>query len=69
MHPIELMRKYSWSYQQLALEFGVSEAEARRWGFRKTASNYRNPPSMAYKLAKRIDKELSISMSSILPMC
>jgi hypothetical protein len=37
----------------------VSEVEARRWGFRKTASNYRNPPQMAYKLAQRIDKELS----------
>jgi hypothetical protein len=59
MHPIELMRKYGWSYQKLAEEFGVSEVEARRWGFRKTASNYRNPPQMAYKLAQRIDKELS----------
>ncbi len=59
MHPIDLMRKYSWSYQKLATEFGVSEVEARRWGFRKTASNYRNPPSMAYKLAEKIDKELS----------
>lgn len=59
MHPIDLMRKYGWSYHKLAEEFGVSEAEARRWGFRKTASNYRNPPQMAYKLAQKIDKELS----------
>jgi hypothetical protein len=59
MHPIDLMKKYSWSYQKLATEFGVSEVEARRWGFRKTASNYRNPPLMAYKLADKIDKELS----------
>jgi hypothetical protein len=58
MHPIELMRKYGWSYHQLAAHFGVSEVEARRWGFRKTASNYRNPPLMAYKLADRIDQEL-----------
>lgn len=43
----------------LAEEFGVTEYEARRWGFRKTASNYRNPPPMAFKLAERIDKELS----------
>ena len=60
MHPIDLMRKYNWSYHKLAEEFGVSEAEARRWGFRKTASNYRNPPQMAYKLAQKIDKELSL---------
>lgn len=59
MHPIELMRKHQWSYLQLAIEFGVSEAETRRWGFRKTASNYRNPPQMAFRLALRIDKELS----------
>ncbi|MBW4564772.1 MAG: hypothetical protein KME32_27335 [Mojavia pulchra JT2-VF2] len=59
MHPIELMKKYGWSYNRLAAEFGVSEVEARRWGFRKTATNYRNPPLMAYKLAERIDKELS----------
>jgi hypothetical protein len=59
MHPIELMRKYQWSYLKLADEFGVTEAEARRWGFRKTASNYRNPPAMAFKLAEKIDKELS----------
>lgn len=59
MHPIELMRKYQWSYLKLADEFGVSEAEARRWSFRKTASNYRNPPQMAFRLAERIDKELS----------
>ncbi|WP_353931908.1 hypothetical protein WJM97_04810 [Okeanomitos corallinicola TIOX110] len=64
MHPIELMRKYGWSYQDLAAQFGVSEAEARRWAFRKTASNYRNPPSMAYKLAERIDKELSNTSAS-----
>lgn len=64
MHPIELMRKYSWSYRKLAEEFGVSEVEARRWGFRKTASNYRNPPSMAYKLAAKIDKELSLISAS-----
>ncbi len=59
MHPIELMRKHHWSYLQLALEFGISEAEARRWAFRKDASNYRNPPQMAFKLAEKIDKELS----------
>lgn len=64
MHPIELMKKYGWSYQKLAEEFGVSEVEARRWGFRKTASNYRNPPSMAYKLAKKIDRELSFIAAS-----
>ncbi|GAX39891.1 hypothetical protein NIES4075_08530 [Tolypothrix sp. NIES-4075] len=65
MHPIDLMRKYGWSYHHLAAEFGVSEAEARRWGFRKTASNYRNPPLMAYKLAEKIDRELStISVSA-----
>jgi len=64
MHPIDLMRKYSWSYHKLAEEFGVSEVEARRWGFRKTASNYRNPPQMAYKLAQRIDKELSLTSES-----
>lgn len=64
MHPIDLMRKYDWSYQKLAEEFGVSEAEARRWGFRKTASNYRNPPQMAYKLAQKIDKELSLICAS-----
>ena len=58
MHPIDLMRKYGWSYHKLAAEFGVSEVEARRWGFRKTASNYRNPPLMSYKLAEKIDKEL-----------
>ncbi len=60
MHPIDLMKKYGWSYHKLAEEFGVSEVEARRWGFRKTASNYRNPPQMAYKLARKIDKELSV---------
>lgn len=60
MHPIDLMRKHGWSYRELAAEFGVSEVEARRWGFRKTASNYRNPPLMAYKLAEKIDKELSV---------
>lgn len=59
MHPIELMRKYHWSYQELAVQFGVSEVETRRWAFRKTASNYRNPPLMAYKLAEKIDQELS----------
>lgn len=59
MHPIELMRKHQWSYLHLAVEFGVSEAEARRWGFRKDASNYRNPPQMALLLAQRIDNELS----------
>ena len=64
MHPIDLMRKYGWSYHKLAEEFGVSEAEARRWGFRKTASNYRNPPQMAYKLAQKIDKELSLICAS-----
>ena len=64
MHPIDLMKKHSWSYQKLAEEFGVSEIEARRWGFRKTASNYRNPPSMAYKLAKKIDQELSLIAAS-----
>lgn len=64
MHPIELMRKYNWSYRKLAEEFGVSEVEARRWGFRKTASNYRNPPPMAYKLAQKIDKELSLISAS-----
>ena len=61
MHPIELMRKYHWSYQELAVQFGVSEIETRRWAFRKTASNYRNPPLMAYKLAEKIDQELSKS--------
>lgn len=60
MHPIELKKKYGWSYHKLAEEFGVSEIEARRWGFRKTASNYRNPPSMAHKLAEKIDRELSL---------
>jgi len=64
MHPIELMRKYGWSYRKLAEEFGVSEVEARRWGFRKTASNYRNPPSMAHKLAEKIDQELSVGLIS-----
>lgn len=64
MHPIDLMKKYNWSYHKLAEEFGVSEIEARRWGFRKTASNYRNPPQMAYKLAERIDKELSLISAS-----
>ncbi len=64
MHPIELMRKHNWSYRKLAEEFGVSEAEARRWGFRKTASNYRNPPLMAYKLAEKIDWELSLILTS-----
>lgn len=64
MHPIDLMRKYGWSYHKLAEEFGVSEVEARRWGFRKTASNYRNPPSMAYKLAEKIDRELSYTPTS-----
>jgi hypothetical protein len=64
MHPIELMRKYGWSYHKLAAEFGVSEVEARRWGFRKTASNYRNPTSMAYKLAEKIDRELSTTSTS-----
>ncbi|MGM3305986.1 hypothetical protein ACSQ6I_08395 [Anabaena sp. WFMT] len=64
MHPIELMRKYGWSYHNLAAEFGVSEVEARRWAFRKTASNYRNPPLMAYKLAERIDKDLSTISAS-----
>ncbi|MCC5601033.1 hypothetical protein [Nostoc favosum] len=59
MHPIDLMRKYGWSYHELAAEFGVSEVEARRWGFRKTASNYRNPPLISYKLAEKIDQELS----------
>ncbi|UKO97457.1 hypothetical protein [Nostoc sp. UHCC 0870] len=65
MHPIDLMRKYGWSYLELATEFGVSEVEARRWGFRKTATNYRNPPMMAYKLAEKIDKELSKELSTI----
>jgi hypothetical protein len=64
MHPIDLMRKYAWSYHKLAAEFGVSEAEARRWAFQKTASNYRNPPSMAYKLAEKIDRELSTMLAS-----
>jgi hypothetical protein len=64
MHPLDLMRKYGWSYHKLAAEFGVSEAEARRWGFKSTASNYRNPPSMAYKLAEKIDKELSTLLIS-----
>lgn len=59
MHPIELMRKYQWSYLQLAENFGVSEAAVRRWAFRQDASNYRNPPQMAFLLADRIDKELS----------
>ena len=60
MHPIELKKKYGWSYHKLAEEFGVSEIEARRWGFRKSASNYRYPPSMAHKLADIIDRELSL---------
>jgi hypothetical protein len=64
MHPIELMRKYGWSYHDLASQFGVSEVEARRWAFRKTATNYRNPPLMAYKLAEKIDKELSTLSAS-----
>ncbi len=68
MHPIELMRKYDWSYNKLAEEFGVSVVEARRWGFRKTASNYRNPPQMAYKLAQKIDKELSLISASEYPL-
>ena len=59
MHPIDLMRKHNWSYLRLAIEFGVSEAEVRRWGFRKDASNYRNPPAMAFKLAERIHRELT----------
>jgi hypothetical protein len=58
MHPIELKLKYCLSYHDLATHFGVSEGEARRWGFRKTASNYRNPPLMAYKLAEKLDREL-----------
>ncbi|MBW4644748.1 MAG: hypothetical protein KME23_17460 [Goleter apudmare HA4340-LM2] len=65
MHPIDLMRKYDWTYRDLAIEFGVSEVEARRWGFRKTATNYRNPPLMAYKLAEKIDKELSSIFVSV----
>lgn len=68
MHPIDLMRKHNWSYQKLAEEFGVSVVEARRWGFRKTASNYRNPPAMAYKLAEKIDSELSLTSSSKSPI-
>lgn len=59
MHPIDLMRKYQWSYLQLAIEFGVSEAAVRRWAFNPKASNYRNPPPMAFILAERIYKELS----------
>ena len=59
MHPIELMRKYGWSYLKLACEFGVTEAEARRWAFRKTSKSHRNPPQMAFILAQRIDEMLN----------
>ncbi|PHJ64992.1 hypothetical protein VF04_04200 [Nostoc linckia z7] len=59
MHPIDLMRKHHWSYHQLAGEFGLTEAEVRRWAFSKTASNYRNPPKMAFILANKIDQQLS----------
>ncbi|MHC5897557.1 hypothetical protein [Nostoc sp.] len=61
MNPIELMRKYRWSYLKLASEFGITEAAARRWAFSEEATGYRNPPSMAYILAEKIDKELSLS--------
>ena len=58
MHPIELMRKREWTYLRLASEFGVCEAEARRWAFRKESKSYRNPPAMALILAAKIDQEL-----------
>lgn len=56
MHPIDLMRKYGWSYLELAVKFGVCEAEARRWAFRKNSKSYRNPPKMAFILAEHLDK-------------
>lgn len=56
IHPIQLMRDRKWSYLELAIAFGVSEAEARKWGFRKTASNYRNPSKTAFILAGVLHK-------------
>lgn len=59
MHPIELMRKQRWSYLRLACEMGVSEAAVRKWAMRSDASNFRNPPPMAFVLAAKLDKEYS----------
>lgn len=61
MHPIDLMRKYGWSYLELAIKLGVTEAEARRWDFNKKASNYRNPSQTVLILSKRIDLDYSNS--------
>jgi hypothetical protein len=55
------MRKREWTYLQLATQFGVSEAEARRWAFREGASNRRNPPAMAFILAELLDKNNQIA--------
>jgi hypothetical protein len=56
IHPIQLMRDRNWSYLELAIAFGVSEAEARKWAFKKTASNYRNPSKTAFILAGILHK-------------
>lgn len=56
MHPIELLRKLGWTYQRLAVTFGVSELEARRWGFQQSAKTRRNPSQTALILAAVIDK-------------
>ncbi|MBD1895896.1 hypothetical protein [Coleofasciculus sp. FACHB-129] len=63
MHPIELMRKHHWSYLELALQMGVSEAAVRKWAMSRTASNFRNPPPMAFVLADKLDREFSIKVS------
>ncbi|NER45746.1 MAG: hypothetical protein F6J92_03475 [Symploca sp. SIO1A3] len=56
MNPIELLGKYQWSYKTLSNVFGVSELEARRWGFRKEAKTRRNPSATAQILAVVISK-------------
>lgn len=55
MNPIELLIKYQWSYQKLAVFFGVSEQSARRWNFRDKASNFRKPSKTAQILAAVVD--------------
>lgn len=65
MHPIELMRKYDWSYLQLATHFGVTEAAVRRWAFSPTATGYRNPPPMAFILASMIDRQMSTQLVTV----
>ncbi|NER47119.1 MAG: hypothetical protein F6J86_37795 [Symploca sp. SIO1B1] len=55
MNPIELLSKYHWSYQKLAVFFGVSEQSARRWNFRDCSSNYRKPSKTAQILAAVVD--------------